>query len=153
MVEPREHGGTATFVEAFAWPSDGSTIRRLERSLAQTLREAPTDMIEGLTLLLSRLAPCAFIGSQTLRRVDDRIRFALPIDLATTEWIRRPPPAALAGLADGIRSDLACLGVEAPSPTDLLDPILFQGPLDGVGSLMNIASPNRVFDALFRWCD
>ena len=89
-VEPREHGGTATFVEAFAWPSDGSTIRRLERSRAQTLREAPTDAIEGLTLLLSRLAPCAFIGSQTLQRIDDLL---LPTLDGSEGGFRTPDPA------------------------------------------------------------
>jgi hypothetical protein len=144
--------GDATFIEAFAWPADGSSIARPQRSLAQTLREGTPEIIDGLTILVSRLAPCAVVGPRTLPRMD-RIRFELPIGLGTAAWIEEAPKAGLATFASGIRSGLECLGLTACTPAELLQPIAFQGPLDRHGSLMNLGGPNRVFDALFRWCD
>ncbi|MCX5748051.1 MAG: hypothetical protein NT062_36790, partial [Proteobacteria bacterium] len=106
-------------------------------------------LIDGVTILVSRLAPVCCLAPRTMQRLDDHLHFELPIGLATDAWIQHDL-GPLAAFASAVRDGLACLGLTVCASDELLRLIAFQGPLDGHGSLMNIGGPNRVFDALFR---
>jgi hypothetical protein len=145
--------GDASFIEAFAWPSGGRTIRRQQQSLAATLRSGAFELIDGMTILISRFGPYAFVAPRTLPRTGGaHFDFAMINLFATAEWIRQLPGEGLAPFATSLYAYLDALGVHVCDPEALLVPLAFQEPLDGSGSLLN-SGPNRVFDALFRWCD
>lgn len=85
-----------------------------------------------------------------MERHGGELAFELPIGLATAEWIRTRPDGEL---ADALRAHLGTLELTVVPSDELLQPLAYREPLDGVGSLLNLAEPNRVFDALFRWSD